>query len=463
MDRHTPLHPTIAIIGVCLVWYGFLFFGRPEQPIIGPDSQSYLNFFSFRSAGYPAFLNIITLSMVTWVQPLLAAVSLAYLSQQTYLLTKSIIAPLLLIILIIANYRFNSYHYSVFTESIYMSILMLIMGSWIRYSIKRNLMNLVVTSILIGLAITIRPAAIFLVPLLIVLFSLRTERHSGKKHLGAKTLFMVALIPALILVAFERTFSYYWHDKNTTSLLGRHLFAKAALIGENQGESSDVYENALNKEFEAVRTFIRNAPEFSVKNRFVAEYEVCIQYECSAELGLEAGSTEARNAAIERIARYPIDYMQLAFFNFRSLWTIYSPDSKNASQSINQYLQENGVIPHEKARYWLKNPMEYGGIIKSATKAVVLGIGFLSFLTMMQTTWLWTRQHHFSQTEIVNVFCAFGLHGALATVALTGPGLTRYLIVLWPMIILYAVLLMESALSTIVSWYQISRHQNQVP
>jgi hypothetical protein len=399
-----------------------------------PDSNDYIRFQPYRTAGYPLFLMLTGTDAIRFVQPVIAALCLFILYWESRkLFSNCRLIATGLIIAIGANMAFFPYHYSIITESLYVSLLSLVVAIYMRYARSpSNLSVLALLSILCGLCISIRPAALFLLPALfigVVLVWSKIQR-------GKFRTVLVCVLPLLAVYSAEKTFSSIWHDGNSSSLLTRHLFAKAALIDGPSKIDESSYGKILENDYHEVRQFLWSAPGFTVRNHFLPDYEICLQYACLEEHGANInGSPLARSAALERIKSNMPGYLKLSWHNYRSLWTVFPSSTPSATRQINSYLKVQSPIPYARLLpTWLSDELVPEGSIKFVIQLGILFIGIVSIVLILYGAFQWIRTRALHPIITVTVFASLSLHGSLLLTAMTGVSANRYLISCWPLL-----------------------------
>src|SRR5262245_5465967 len=208
--------PTLATLAAAYALIQIVL--APDQPHTTPDSDSYLQFASFRSATYPLFIKLVGPSSLPVLQPLLFAAALAFLSFETFASTRSLVITVGLMGAIAVNPELNKYHSMVMTESLFVSVLVALLGTLIRFARAKDLASLVAAAIFAGLAATIRPPgyALLPIPFLMVLVCRRQLTSSGFALTAA------ALMAITLIIGGERVFSALSHREAALSLFPHH-------------------------------------------------------------------------------------------------------------------------------------------------------------------------------------------------------------------------------------------------
>jgi hypothetical protein len=144
-------------------------------PSLRPDSYTYINFTPERTAGYPAVLALarllgVGLGGVIVFQLIAFSLSPGYLFEVLSRYVGHGIAAVACAV-ILANPRLIICHYSILTESLTYSLLIVIIGLSIESVFQgQGVKRLTLISVCIGLAISMRPAALALILYLPVLW-----------------------------------------------------------------------------------------------------------------------------------------------------------------------------------------------------------------------------------------------------------------------------------------------------
>jgi 4-amino-4-deoxy-L-arabinose transferase-like glycosyltransferase len=422
----------VTAVVFLVAWLAYLLIRQPGETILVPDSLGYLNFSPVRTSGYPLFLWLVGQEAVKVVQPMLAAFALLVLYCESRKLFHSAAVAFAVIVAVATNFRFYQYHYTVFTESLYSTLLTLIVAAFIRYARRPgDKKSLALLSLLCGIAVAVRPTAAYLLPAILLGMVLVWNRGAA----GRFRLLLVCVTPFLIVVGAEKVFHSAWHDGRSASLFTRHAFAKAALIDAAADRSGNAYDKALQDGFRSAREFIWSAPGFYVRNHFLKHYEVCIQYSCSEKEDLDLDSEQARVSAINRLRSNVSGYIALTWHNYRSLWTVYPTAAPGAAQKINHYLEKTRPIPHRQHLDWLEEAVPERGWVAYAVQVFVLMVGVLSLCVIATGCRRWIQRKELDAVFATTFFASLCLQGSQMLTALAGASMIRYTIALWPLFI----------------------------
>ena len=229
--------------------------------MLAQDSPSYIEMSSFRTLGYPLFLASLRaaglpIESVPSVQLVAFCLALAFLGWATARTTPRTGWAALLVVGIAANPFLAEYHFLIVTESLFLTLQMVIAGLLILYLHHPTRSSLALAGLAIGLVVTVRPVGYAFVPLLplAALLAPHARLRVRAVELG------IALAAALAIIAIESAAYHARFGSERHSLAPLHLFAKAGLIdgaAANPYPPSDARHGiwqALRPELEEVRT-----------------------------------------------------------------------------------------------------------------------------------------------------------------------------------------------------------------
>ena len=149
------------------------------------------------------------------------------------------------------------------------------------------------------------------------------------------------------------------HAGAPSSLMGRHVFAKAALIEADQaGDAMDdpvrrALDDQLETAFAPIRSMLASAP-YNVRGVLTIYYETCLQGGCADEARAltqapdEARQTELMGAAgLARIRRAPVNFLKLTWLHYGSLWTVNRLRHPDTAPALNHFIAEHRPMPFE--------------------------------------------------------------------------------------------------------------------
>ena len=345
------------------VAYGAVFWSEPigagrwsplgESAIVAGDSESYREFgggrWASRWAGYPVFLDLVgafsrSPEAVPRAQLLLAAFSIAFLARS---LLRTLSAPwlsLLVAALLFAECALARFHAYVVSEAVFVPLLTLLAGVVARAAARpadrRSAWLFAAASALLGLAVTVRPSAMFLpaiAPGLLFLYWRRGPGRDGSGR-GARLLPAALLLPvALALFAENRVWSRAYPDlERRPNIANRHLFAKALLLPSEPPASGDPEADEFfadaRRTLAPVRAALAEAPDAHLRSVLLGRAEHAAQHPTYFRLFQPRVETlaEERGVAPDRLLGAlgrsallagPGEWLDNARVHYVALWT----------------------------------------------------------------------------------------------------------------------------------------------
>ncbi len=438
------MHFAISRVRLPLILFGALLAGvllwlMPASPLVTADSPGYVDFLPFRTAGYPLFLDLAGRGAVV-AQILLFAVSATILALAVADFARPWVGGLVLLALF-ANPEVNAFHFSILTESLFLSIDCLLLAAAVAYA--RGNRRLWIAGALGGLAVAVRPAAAMLLCIPLVLGLVRRDW----KGIGA------ALLAFLAIAGAERLYAYQVHGPNLSSLSARHLFAKSALIDAPAADRSGYspldrrLADALERDYQPVRDLIRQSSG-PIRTSLIADYEVCIQWACQNPLALDRFprplvDASLRRVALDRIGQNPGGYLDLAGREFLGLWSIGARTHPANAPLYDRFMADAAPVPLE-AEFRQTGALDPTTPRRAAliARPLFIAMGIAIALVLLVSALLWRRP-----LFLMAGVAALSVEASFAFVALTAVGYGRYTVALWPNLMLAFILFAVGLLS----------------
>lgn len=346
----------------CSLALSVIAISAPLIPMMEPDSQGYLNFASYRPAGYPLILKLIlnfssNINHVIYVQTALYLLSLFILLNVIQIYLKNKILIFIFGLLVALNVFYQTFHTSILTESLSFSLLNLLLST-ILISHKIKLVNLAsFLAILTGCILALKPAMITVAvscPLLILLISKKFKIGLLKP--------MCLYIGILFLsVLAELTAHKFWHEERS-SLLPVTMIGKAAIISADPkfkapklSSHQKIWMDEYDKLFNEVGTYLSTEKNPFLKANLRSNFEVFGQYQAEP-LILKITNLKPLNdndkiqIGLKTIAANLSIYVAISVEHITSLWFV--NEVVFFAQYFNNSLRElshkelNGVIPN---------------------------------------------------------------------------------------------------------------------
>ena len=290
------------VLGLLAIGYVTLHWSQALN--LAPDSGGYLQFSEHRTAGYALFLWAVdTLFGSTDAAPkaqlVIAAAAFAFLGWSIHRASRSPVWSLAAVIALLLYPRIADLHGYILTESIFISLLCLMMGSIALACYRPSWRWAAVSALACGLAITVRPAGLSLLVVWPFLFWLAWHRWRGRRTVIVAS--VVAPI-ALCLIGESMVWHAYHDSGSRPNLADRHLFAKALIIEPQPLMSDPEFAAivAMGRDVMApARALIANAPNPYGRVRLLGEFEVAAQHEVYRRLFSPAVRNLARQRGLE--------------------------------------------------------------------------------------------------------------------------------------------------------------------
>jgi hypothetical protein len=322
-----------------------------------------------------------------------------------------------------------------------------------------QLMVLVATSV--GIAATVRRTAFALVPVMIVMVLMQRQRLRQSQ---AALLIVAALVPFFVVIGAEQAAAPLVHGGQSSSLLGRHLFAKAALIdappafaeastfakapadkpaaGEDPVRAG--LDRLLQNDYASIRTVLADAPP-DVRGVLATYYETCLQGGCADDARRlmpdlsEPRQTETLGAAgLARIRRAPLAFLELTAMNYRSLWTVDRTRHPDRSGAVTAFVAAHRPMPFERMALALApehvfafQPSARVRYMQWAMTAVGIWTGALAGAGLVAACFSPRLPPAFAMAAVT----ALSAHACLMLTAFLATGFARFTIGVWPAIV----------------------------
>lgn len=441
----------LAITYVALHW---------SQPLtLWPDSGGYLAFSEHRTAGYPLFLDAVELvfgstDAAPKVQLIIAAAAFAFLGWSLNRAFRSPIIALIPVVALMLYPRIADLHAYILTESIFISLLCLMVGS-IALSLQRPSWRwTALAALACGLAITVRPAALSLLVVWPFLLWLTWSRSDGRRL----TLASAVIVPVALCLLAETLLWHAHHDSGARpNLVDRHLFAKSLLIDTEPSLSDPELAAVVSmgrEIFAPGRALIADAPSHYARTRLLVDFEVAAQHSTYSrvfspvvkEIAGRRGVDEYRLLA--RIGRpailsQPLAWMRNALAHYLGLWFPYwayvSPavlddyQAHIASAPPDELFGDNPIFGHKEP------PGRVLAFAVRITLAAGLAVSLLSFAL---AAWQRFRAADRYPDARLALAAAAGIavHAHFLLIGLTGVVATRYAGAMAPLLAVSGVL-----------------------
>jgi hypothetical protein len=439
-----------VVFALCAAYVAYCLGTNPAGPITTPDSFRYLDASPIYPLGYPLFLKLFSARGAIVAQPILFGAALAWLGREIVVLTRStaLAAGVVLGAMVVPQIR--EFHASILSESLFLTLLILFLAFAVRFAYHPTWHLMVLLATAAGLDGTVRRTGFALVPVMLAMALM--QRHRLRRSQPA--LFAVAAIaPFLVIFGAEQAAAAVVHAGKTSSLMGRHMFAKAALIEAPPAPpSSDPVQAALDRhldqDYAPIRAFLASAPP-DLRAVLSIYYETCLQGGCvdrSREVmpGVDE-SEQTRTLGIAgnaRIRRSPLAFARLLAMNYQSLWTVDRLRHPVRTRELNAFIAAHRPMPFEELAFRLTpdqvmefQPSERVRYMQIAITAVAIWTAGIALATLVAIVLAMPLPPLFA----IAGTAALAAHGGLLLTAALAAGFSRFTLGLWPAIVTAAV------------------------
>jgi hypothetical protein len=434
-----------VVFALCAAYVAYCLGTNPAGPFTTPDSIHYLNATPIVPLGYPFFLKVFGASGAMVVQPILFAGALAFLGREIARLARSTWLAVAVVAGSMLLPQIRQFHASILSESLFLTALVVFLGLSVRFAYHPTWHLMVLVATTAGVGATVRRTAFALVPVMLAMVLIQRQRLRGSQT----SLFLIAaLAPLLAIIGAEQAAAPIVHTGQSSSLLGRHMFAKAALIEAPPAPpSADRLRAGLNEQLEIhfapIRTVLAAAPT-DVRAVLATYYETCLQGGCADDARrLMPGLTEPEQTGtlgavgLARIRRAPLAFLQLTAMSYRSLWTVDRTRHPDRAAAITAFVAAHRPMPFERMALALA-PEHVFAFQPSAR------VRYMQWL--MTAVAIWTGA--IAAAGVIGVFTATRLpppfaiaaiaalsaHGCLLLTAVLATGFSRFTLGVWPAI-----------------------------
>lgn len=411
----------------------------PAVPGLEPDSASYLNFGPIRLAAYPLILQGLGPPLTMLLQPLFYTAAVMALGMYTLKTGQSIFLTVAVMLGLMFNPELNKLHSVIMTESLFMTILLLFLVAVAAFFRRPGWSSALVAALPAGLAATLRPTGYALLPVLVIMALMARRRLPG----SFAPVLAAAVLPMLVMVGAERLYATAVHGPDATSLAGRHLFAKGSLMAvpPPDGTEADPVRRhlmaAAEHTFAPIRTLLDQAPDDNILSVLTVNYETCLEYACVGALRAGFGLPEpamnraALEVGLQRLAAAPLAYGQLVWRHYRAMLAPYSQSHPHLAPHFNAFIASHQPLPFAALVPTLTAETQ------SDPKALVLRpavIAMAGLTGLLALAGLGAAIAGGVSCPLVGtaLVAAVTFHGALLWTAAVGVGIPRYMISLWP-------------------------------
>ena len=440
------------------------------DPLTAKDTNSYINLWSIRTSGYPAFLHALfwlglSSKAVVLVQFAILLISASYLSSVVYRITGRLATALLVNILLLAAPWMKTYAQTLATEALFIPLLMVWVAHALLFIARPRVHHLAILFVVAAIASTVRPIGVFLFPIILVLLILVRSAWSWRLLGGA----LVGVLLAAGIGLWESSYYYRFNSPPREFVTGIHFFAEGALIDvpperlEVAREHLTAPERQLfdrvERDFAPVRTLLHRPWSFGVREHLIALYGGFARSPYLKKLGVRPGPLDGKsgrantdltmNVGWARITANPMAFAQRILVHYAALW---SPFSIMVPPTAGQYasLVSTGELPfvdeHPPLTEYHAGRFELlvARILTQAFAVLTLGVAIVGAVAV-----LFSRM---SLNAGVSVVTAISLHVYSLLVATFAFGSLRYTTAMWPVVVIFSLFAARWAWSVWHGW-----------
>lgn len=448
------------VYSLCAAYAAYCIATNPAGPFTTPDSFHYLNATPIVPLGYPLFLKIVGARGAILVQPLLFAAALAFLGRELVRLTRSTWLAVAVIAGSMVVPQLRQFHASILSESLFLATLAVFLGFSVRFAYHPSWHLMAAIAATAGISATVRRTAVALLPVMLAMALMQRHRLKGSQ---AALLFVAALAPFLFVMGVEQAAAPIVHAGQSSSLLGRHMFAKAALIDAPPASATVVaggpapgadpvraaLDSQLESDYAPIRDMLAAAPP-DVRGVLTTYYETCLQGGCvdrsralMPTLG-EAEQTEVLGqVGLARIRRAPLAFAALTALEYQSLWTVDRTRHPDRAPAVAAFVAAHRPLPFERMALSLEpqhvfafEPSPRVRYMQWAMTAVAIWTGALALSGVIAATGVVRLPPQLAIAAVA----ALSAHACLLLTAILATGFARFTIGVWPAIVTAAVL-----------------------
>jgi hypothetical protein len=435
-----------AVFALCAAYAIFCIATNPPGPITTPDSFHYLNMTPIVPLGYPWFLKMTGARGAIVAQPIIFAAALALLGREIVRITRSTPLAAAVVMGSVVVPQIREYHASILSESLFLSLLVGFLTLVVRFMHYPTWRLMAVIAITVGASALVRRTGFAFVPVMLVMVLLQRRHLKGAQ---APLFVVAALAPFAVVVGTEQAIAPVVHAGAASSLMGRHIFAKAALIEAPPAPVSDspvrrALDDQLEQAFAPIRRMLAGAPSH-VRAVLTIYYETCLQGGCADQARTltreqsEARQTEVMGSAgLARIRRAPWNFLKLTWLHYRSLWTVNRLRHPDTAADLNRFLATQRPLPYEELAMSLgpDRTLEfYGSEIVRYAQYGMFAIGALTAVIALAGAVAAVAGAQLPPALAVAAVSALTVHAGLLLTALLAAGFSRFLLGLWPAIV----------------------------
>lgn len=415
----------------------------PAAPALDLDSSGYLAMSPTRTAAYPLFLRLFSPEDAIKAQALIFLILTLRLGLEVRQWPSGKWLSPILIALLVFTKSIKTSHGFLMTESLFTSIELGILAEVLQILRMPHGLGSFRLGLLSGLSITLRPSSLAYMPLIFTLLLCPGSWLKLRKRIFS---LLVCLTTLFTLVALDESYRSHLQGKNKTSLMGKHLFAKAAMIGTFPSEMATLaIENpeyaplirALEQDFSSIPPYLRKIPALQDRVALTPLFEACLEHQCQNDLRSRLRRSDAdinrqmARIGLHHLLRHPGAYLELSLYHYLELCAYFAAYTPIQTQEGEIRLFKGEPMPFADA-LGLPDPQFQKFPIKAKAKPfslLLIGTSIvLSFIAIHHGI----RRRHLSPWLRAACLSALTIQSFMILTSLLGVAVQRYMTALWP-------------------------------
>ena len=462
---NTKYHNLFLVSLAVFVFIISLLTQDPEN-LIHPDSSGYLNFYTYRTAFYPVFLDIffylgVSIDEIPIVQSLFFSLSIYYLLRTLYKIYNNKIFLIVYVVLLVGNVWLMSLHGAILTESIYISLNIAAMTALINFFYSGDTRHILIFSLMLGLAASVRPSGVAM----FVLFPVVILAASNYLKEFKWSWIFAIILPIVATQILESTLYRGYHgDIKRGSIMPIIIFGHGAMI-EGDFKFNGIHKNVLEQyskeidlEFSEVKPFLDKIPYFWLKNQSLPNYEIYAQFKVLkedrrnyfAEIAGVGRDELLMEIGKQRMLQGIDQWIENSLNYYAASWALRVTSFPPFVSDYNTWINDQTSIPfNKKIKYLPMNGKEpsmismvaFPGLLISGVISGLIGIMFIVMLLLRKEMPL---------MFILSGIFSISVHGALIFSSFVNVATPRYTTTQFP-ILLLALIIFIVFLSSVIS------------
>lgn len=450
------------------VGYTVYFWSNPHgYPLYAGDARSYLRFDPDRTAGYPVFLDAViavfgAVEAVPRAQVVLSAAALAFLGWCMRRAFRSPVLALMPICVPVFVEKLGRYHAAIGTESLFVSLLCVMLGALILLVTRPSWRAAAASALACGLMIAVRPAGLSVLSIwpFALWFVWAGGRCAGRR---ARMAAAVAAPIALCLVIESLTWRAEHGSAFRPSRVDVHLYAKAFLLGPEPAAPDGAPAGFVAEHQDLLaplRALIAEAPDLQTRIFLLEIFEFGAQRAADRQVfhRTEPHGRKRFRAAPYRIVRQvgwasaaasPLAWAGNALAHYLGYWIVYAYHDLDFVRRFHAYIEPLDDHPYFGTPEFMPHPDRRGrrqvmvGAMAAALAASLLAPGLA----------VWRRLRDGPRPPdgrlVVAGVCGLLVHGHLLAASLFGMAVMRYVVTMWPAMLVCGLLLLHYSLGSV--------------